>query len=214
MVPRNPTNSGHQPSEVTVWGVVNVVTSAANQMPYAEERARLQRAARNLIGAREAPERRPAPRHRGVTSTDHSPTLPADTMPRRALFAGRLLLRAVAVVVLIAGIAKFVDLGLPRSTALSYPAWQLAALGAIEIGLASAALARPGRLTGVVVTLFMGAVTLYVLSVPPEELERVGCACFGERVRFQDVRSHVRLNGVLLLLAATGSFAVGRPGSE
>jgi hypothetical protein len=40
------------PGELTVWGVVNGLTSVAKQMPYAEERAKLQRVAGELLVAR------------------------------------------------------------------------------------------------------------------------------------------------------------------
>ena len=55
------------------------------------------------------------------------------------------------------------------------------------------------------------AVTLYLLTVPPGELERYGCQCFGERFRFQDVRDHLRFNGVLIVMAVAGAW-LAKPG--
>ena len=47
-----PCSCPRTPGELTVWGVVNGLTSVAKQMPYAEERAKLQRVAGELLAVR------------------------------------------------------------------------------------------------------------------------------------------------------------------
>jgi len=64
-------------------------------------------------------------------------------------------------------------------------------------------------------TTFLVAVTAYLLTVPPGELETIGCQCFGTRFRFQDIRSHLRFNGALIVLASVGAWlSAFRPAAE
>ena len=109
--------------------------------------------------------------------------------------------------VLFAGITKFVDVGLPLETEVQYDPWKLAVVGLVEVVLGGAALWRPTRGTALLLTAFLVAVTVYLLLIPPGELESAGCQCFGSRFRFQDVRTHIRLNGVLILIGVGGTIA-------
>jgi len=114
---------------------------------------------------------------------------------------------AVAVVVALAGAVKVADAFTVDSASLGYDATVLVGLGASEIALAGWALLRPGhRLPTLLLVAFLLAVTGYLLTVPPGELETVGCQCFGTRFRFQDIRSHLRFNGVLSVLASVSAW--------
>ena len=80
------------------------------------------------------------------------------------------------------------------------------AIGGVEIALGLLGLVRPAsRWTAVALAGFLVVVTLYLLTVPPGQLERLGCQCFGERFRFQDIRSHLQFNGGLLAATALGA---------
>ena len=118
------------------------------------------------------------------------------------------LVRFVAVIVLVAGGAKLADVlvaGEPNTVV--YAPVVLVALGVAEIGLAGWAVWRPRSwLAALALAGFVLAVTGYLLLVPPGELERYGCQCFGTRFRFQDVRDHLRFNGVLIVLAVVGAW--------
>ena len=119
-----------------------------------------------------------------------------------------MLVRLVALVVLFAGITKFVDVGLPLETEIQYDPWKLAAVGLVEVGLGGVALWRPTRTTALLLTAFLVVVTVYLLLIPPGELQSAGCQCFGSRFRFQDVRTHIRFNGVLILTCVSGTVAL------
>ena len=125
----------------------------------------------------------------------------------RTTTIGRWLVRLVAVVVLVAGALKVVDVADGVPSGLLYAPAVLAVLGVTEILLGAWALWRMGRrLPALLLATFVLAVTLYLLTVPPGELERYGCQCFGTRFRFQDVRDHLRFNGVLIVLAVVGAW--------
>ena len=64
------------------------------------------------------------------------------------------------------------------------------------------------RATALLLTALLVAVTVYLLLIPPGELKQAGCQCFGSRLRFQDVRTQIRFNGVLILLGVVGARAV------
>ena len=115
-------------------------------------------------------------------------------------------MRLVALVLLVAGVAKLVDVGLPPETRIRYEPWRLAVLGVVEIAIALYALLRPSARSAFVLVAFFVAVTLYLIWLPPGEREQAGCQCFGSRLRFQDIRAHIRLNGALILVAAACSF--------
>ena len=105
-----------------------------------------------------------------------------------------------------AGRIQFVDVGLPPDAGLHYDRLTLAAIGGVELLLGGLALWRPDRRAALLLTAFLVGVTVYPLLIPPGELERVGCSCFGSRFRFQDVRTHIRLNGLLILLGVAGAI--------
>ena len=134
--------------------------------------------------------------------------VPATDRPGLRERVGGVLVRLVALVVLFAGVTKFVDVGLPPETAIHYEPWKLAAIRTVEVALAGWALWRPTRLPALLLVGFLVVVTVYLLLIPPGELKRVGCSCFGSRFRFQDVRTHVRLNGVLILMTVVGVWGV------
>jgi hypothetical protein len=116
-------------------------------------------------------------------------------------------IRLVAAIVLSAGALKTWDAVAGEPSAIQYSTGVLVAIGASETAVALWALWRPRhRLPALALAAFLLAVTLYLLSVPPGELERYGCQCFGERFRFQDIRDHLRFNGVLIVLAVAGAW--------
>ena len=125
----------------------------------------------------------------------------------RSRVTGRCVVRVVAVVVVLAGVAKVADTFAVETATLGYDPVVLLGLGAAEVALGAWALWRPGhRLPAFLLVAFLLAVTGYLLTVPPGELETVGCQCFGTRFRFQDIRSHLRFNGVLIVLASVGAW--------
>ncbi len=125
----------------------------------------------------------------------------------RAAPLGRWIVRLVAAVVLFAGVMKVIDIASAEQSDLQYDPAVLIALGAAEIALAAWALWRLGRrLPAQPLAAFLLAVTLFLLTVPPGELERYGCQCFGERFRFQDIRDHLRLGGALIVPAVAGAW--------
>ena len=126
---------------------------------------------------------------------------------------GRWTVRLVAVIVLFAGVLKVIDVVSAEQPGLQYDPALLVVLAAVEIALAAWALCRPGRrVPALAIAAFLLAVTLYLLTVPPGELERYGCQCFGGRFRFQDIRDHLRFNGALIVLAVVGAWLTAPAG--
>ena len=123
--------------------------------------------------------------------------------------------RLVAAVVLVAGGAKLADVSVPgEPSSVQYAPVVLLALGVAEIALAGWVLWRPrSRFAALALAGFRLAVTVYLLTVPPGERERYGCQCFGTRFRFQNVRDHLRFNGVLIVLAVVGAWLASQSSS-
>ena len=173
-----------------------------------ERRRHARAAGRHRPGARVAPDGR----YPGAVDSQ-APGSARTRRDPRAVVAS-VLVRFVALVVLVAAVAKFADVGLPPESRLHYEPWTMAAIGTVEFALAGWALWRPRRLPALLLVAFLVTVTVYLLLIPPGELERVGCSCFGSRFRFQDVRTHIRLNGVLILMAVAGAWWSGRAASR
>ena len=141
-----------------------------------------------------------------------APASPATTC--RTATLGRVAVRVVAFVITVAGVLKAYDASTGGDAQYAYDPGVLVAIGVAEMLLGTWSIARPSE--RLPVALLLGAmmgVTAYLLLVPPGELERYGCQCFGERFRFQDIRDHLRFNGALIVLASVGGwFSAFRPG--